>query len=122
MTLGASVGSTSGDVPEVEDVLVAVEPPLKPSEASAKERPISTPPSSIPQPPDQRDPLLTRLAAALAAPTLAFLAALMLFGVFITLTGHSPFQVYYQMYRGSFGTWFSFQNTLLRSAPLMLTA
>jgi simple sugar transport system permease protein len=26
------------------------------------------------------------------------------------------------MYRGSFGTWFSFQNTLLRAAPLMLTA
>jgi simple sugar transport system permease protein len=30
--------------------------------------------------------------------------------------------VYYQMFRGSFGTWFSFQNTLLRAAPLMLTA
>src|SRR5450432_4492545 len=26
------------------------------------------------------------------------------------------------MYRGSFGTWFSFQNTLQRAAPLMLTA
>jgi simple sugar transport system permease protein len=26
------------------------------------------------------------------------------------------------MFRGSFGTWFSFQNTLLRAAPLMLTA
>ena len=26
------------------------------------------------------------------------------------------------MYRGAFGTWFSFQNTLLRAAPLMLTA
>src|SRR5207244_7474073 len=52
----------------------------------------------------------------------AFLAALVLFGVFITLTGRSPFAVYYQMYRGSFGTWFSFQNTLLRAAPLMLTA
>ena len=26
------------------------------------------------------------------------------------------------MYRGAFGTWFSFQNTLQRAAPLMLTA
>ena len=59
---------------------------------------------------------------ALAVPTLAFLAALMLFGVFVALSGRNPFAVYHQMYRGSFGTWFSFQNTLLRAAPLMLTA
>ena len=30
--------------------------------------------------------------------------------------------VYYEMYRGAFGTWFSVQNTLQRAAPLMLTA
>jgi len=30
--------------------------------------------------------------------------------------------VYHEMFRGSFGTWFSFQNTLQRAAPLMLTA
>ena len=52
----------------------------------------------------------------------AFIAALMLFGLFIALTGRNPGAVYYQMFRGSFGTWFSFQNTLLRAAPLMLTA
>jgi simple sugar transport system permease protein len=68
------------------------------------------------------EPLLGRIVGALAAPTMAFLAALMLFGVFVACTGRNPAAVYYQMYRGSFGTWFSFQNTLLRAAPLMLTA
>jgi simple sugar transport system permease protein len=53
---------------------------------------------------------------------MAFLAALVLFGLFVAITGRNPAAVYYQMYRGSFGTWFSFQNTLLRAAPLMLTA
>ncbi|HVX93530.1 MAG TPA: ABC transporter permease [Polyangia bacterium] len=62
------------------------------------------------------------MVGALAAPTIAILAALLLFGVFIACTGRNPVGVYYQMYRGSFGTWFSFQNTLLRAAPLMLTA
>jgi len=59
---------------------------------------------------------------ALRIPTLAFVSALLLFGVFVACTGRNPGAVYYQMYRGSFGTWFSFQNTLLRAAPLMLTA
>jgi simple sugar transport system permease protein len=68
------------------------------------------------------EPLLARVVGAVAAPTMAFLAALLLFGVFVAITGRNPAAVYYQMYRGSFGTWFSFQNTLLRASPLMLTA
>jgi simple sugar transport system permease protein len=71
---------------------------------------------------ETREPLISRVVGALAAPTAAFLAALVLFGLFIAITGRNPAAVYYQMYRGSFGTWFSFQNTLLRAAPLMLTA
>jgi ABC-type uncharacterized transport system permease subunit len=59
---------------------------------------------------------------AVGIPAGAFIAAMALFGVFVALTGRNPIAVYYQMYRGSFGTWFSFQNTLLRAAPLMLTA
>jgi simple sugar transport system permease protein len=59
---------------------------------------------------------------AIGIPAAAFVVALLLFGVFIAFTGRNPLAVYYQMYRGSFGTWFSFQNTLLRAAPLMLTA
>ena len=65
---------------------------------------------------------LARSLKSAAVPGLAVLAALMLFGVFIAFTGRNPVAVYREMYRGSFGTWFSFQNTLLRAAPLMLTA
>src|SRR5687767_8996349 len=54
-------------------------------------------------------------------PAAALLASLALFGVFVSLSGHSALDVYAEMYRGAFGTWFSFQNTLLRAAPLMLT-
>ncbi|HVZ72337.1 MAG TPA: ABC transporter permease [Polyangia bacterium] len=66
--------------------------------------------------------MFRRAVDAIAVPTLSFVAALALFGVFIAFTGRNPAAVYYQMFRGSFGTWFSFQNTLLRAAPLMLTA
>jgi simple sugar transport system permease protein len=54
-------------------------------------------------------------------PAVAFAVSLGFFGVFVALSGHSPIAVFEEMYRGAFGTWFSFQNTLLRAAPLMLT-
>src|SRR5260221_736280 len=50
------------------------------------------------------------------------LVSLALFGLFVLLAGADPFDVFYQMYRGAFGSSFSFQNTLQRAAPLMLTA
>lgn len=52
----------------------------------------------------------------------ALLATLVLFGIFLMLDGLNPLDVYEVMFRGAFGTWFSFQNTLQRAAPLMLTA
>jgi len=52
----------------------------------------------------------------------AVLAAMLLFGGFLAIDGLNPIDVYEEMFRGAFGTWFSFQNTLQRSAPLMLTA
>jgi simple sugar transport system permease protein len=63
-----------------------------------------------------------RSIEAFAVPSGAIVAALVLFGVFVALTGRNALAVYHEMYRGSFGTWFSFQNTLQRAAPLMLTA
>ncbi|MGA7121109.1 MAG: ABC transporter permease, partial [Polyangiaceae bacterium] len=57
-----------------------------------------------------------------AIPLLALGVSFAIFGVFVALVGASVTDVYYQMYRGAFGTWFSLQNTLLRAAPLMLTA
>jgi ABC-type uncharacterized transport system permease subunit len=59
---------------------------------------------------------------SLVLPFGAFAVSLALFGVFVTLEGANPTDVFYQMYRGAFGTWFSLQNTILRAAPLMLTA
>ncbi|HET9958317.1 MAG TPA: ABC transporter permease [Polyangiaceae bacterium] len=57
----------------------------------------------------------------LLVPLLGFMVSMSLFGVFIALVGKPPLEVFAQMYRGAFGTTFSFQNTLMRAAPLMLT-
>ncbi len=58
----------------------------------------------------------------LIIPMTALLFALILFAIFITLVGADPFGVFHSIYRGAFGSWFSWQNTLVRAAPLMLTA
>src|ERR1700740_1926975 len=55
-------------------------------------------------------------------PALALLGALILFGIFVGLYGKNPLDLYFYMYQGAFGTWFSWQNTLTRAAPLILTA
>src|SRR5271165_6606360 len=55
-------------------------------------------------------------------PVLALAAALVVFGAFIALRGTNPLDLYDLMYRGAFGSWFSWQNTLVRAAPLLLTA
>ena len=61
-------------------------------------------------------------AEAIALPVLALAGGLGLFGVFIALGGHDPFQAWSLLFRGAFGDAFSLQNTLQRAAPLMLTA
>ena len=55
-------------------------------------------------------------------PGAALAAALAMFGVFDALFGKNPLDLYFYMYQGAFGTWFSWQNTLTRAAPLILTA
>lgn len=55
-------------------------------------------------------------------PLAALITSLLLFGGFVAAAGENPLDVYYEMYRGAFGTWFSFQNTLQRASPLLLTA
>jgi simple sugar transport system permease protein len=52
----------------------------------------------------------------------AIAVTLALFGAFVGALGKNPLDVYFEMYRGAFGTWFSVQNTLLRASPLMLAA
>src|SRR4051794_20286324 len=63
------------------------------------------------------------LVETLSITVAALAVSLLLFGAFIWLyAGVSPTDVYYWMYMGAFGTRFSWQNTLTRAAPLMLTA
>ena len=61
-------------------------------------------------------------AEVVVIPALALVGALALFGVFVALFGKNPLDLYFYMYQGAFGTWFSWQNTLTRAAPLILTA
>jgi ABC-type uncharacterized transport system permease subunit len=62
------------------------------------------------------------LAEGIALPVLAMAGALLMFGVFVWFGGHDPVEVWRLLFVGAFGDAFSWQNTLQRAAPLMLTA
>src|SRR5665213_1931973 len=63
-----------------------------------------------------------RTAEIVVIPVLALVVALLVFGGFVGLFGVDPLDLYANMYRGAFGSFFSWQNTLTRAAPLILTA
>ncbi len=63
-----------------------------------------------------------RLIESILIPVMALLLSLLVFSVFIMLSGSNALEVLATIYRGAFGSWFSWQNTLVRAAPLMLTA
>ncbi len=63
-----------------------------------------------------------KTAEAIAIPLGALAVSLVLFGIFCAFCGKNPFDVYALIYRSAFGNWRSFQGTLQRAAPLMLTA
>jgi len=65
---------------------------------------------------------MLRLFSTLWVPLLAIFISMLVFGIFVTLAGVNSFEVFHGIYRGAFGSWFSWQNTLVRAAPLMLTA
>ncbi|MCG6971280.1 MAG: ABC transporter permease [Gammaproteobacteria bacterium] len=65
---------------------------------------------------------MIRIFESLFVPIAALLISLLLFAVFVSIAGVNPLEVFYSIYRGAFGSWFSWQNTLVRAAPLMLTA
>ncbi|TAJ25684.1 MAG: ABC transporter permease [Reyranella sp.] len=59
----------------------------------------------------------------IAVSALALLASAVLFGLLLIFyAGVDPLEAYALMYQGAFGSWFSFQNTLTRAAPLILVA
>src|SRR5882757_4438482 len=59
---------------------------------------------------------------AVVMPVGALLVSMVLFGIFVKLQGVDPLAVFASIKKAAFGTWYSFQNTLLRAAPLMLCA
>jgi simple sugar transport system permease protein len=77
------------------------------------------------QPPAARSDFALRLRANaeyVAIPAFALLLAAALFALFLLGIGKSPIDFVDYVWRGGFGTAFSFQNTLQRSSPLILTA
>src|SRR5438309_1475186 len=65
---------------------------------------------------------LRQSAEALAIPVGALAAAMVVFGIAMAGLGRNPLEVYELVYRGAFASAFSWQNTLARAAPLILTA
>ena len=61
-------------------------------------------------------------AESILLPLLALAGALLLFGLLVWLVGKSPLQTWSMLFLGAFGVSFSWQNSLQRAAPLMLTA
>ena len=59
---------------------------------------------------------------SVALPLAAMGGALLLFGAFVAAAGKSPIEAWTLLFMGAFGDWFSWQNSLQRAAPLMLTA
>ncbi|MDB5880363.1 MAG: transporter permease [Ramlibacter sp.] len=55
-------------------------------------------------------------------PIAAIAVALLVFGIVVWFAGVNPAQVWLLLFKGAFGDWYSWQNTLQRAAPLMLTA
>ena len=59
----------------------------------------------------------------IAVPALALLASALLFGLLLAFYAHvDPIEAFELMYEGAFGSWFSWQNTLTRAAPLILAS
>lgn len=66
---------------------------------------------------------MNQVLERIAVPTLALLASAAMFGLLLAVYARvDPLEAYALMYQGAFGSWFSWQNTLLRAAPLILAA
>ena len=65
---------------------------------------------------------LARRSEAVVIPVCALALGLAAFGLFLIALGKSPADFYALVYKAGFGTDFSWQNTLSRTAPLLLAA
>lgn len=66
-------------------------------------------------------PRMVRMIEACLIPIGALVASAILFSVFLLVLGKSPATFFSLIWTGGFGSAFSLQNTLQRSAPLILT-
>ncbi len=71
--------------------------------------------------PNHSQARLRSAAEAVAIPAGALLISALLFSLFLIALGKSPVDYFELVWRGGFGTSFSYQNTLQRAAPLILT-
>lgn len=65
---------------------------------------------------------IARRAEAVAIPLGALVVGCAAFSLFLLALGKSPAEFYALVWRGGFGTSFSWENTLARAAPLLLAA
>lgn len=63
---------------------------------------------------------LRRTAEAIVIPLFALLVSAALFSLFLLALGKDPVEFFSLVWRGGFGTAFSWQNTLVRATPLIL--
>lgn len=63
-----------------------------------------------------------RTLESICLPFGAILCGSLLFGVFCAIAGANPLAVYGSIWKAAFGNASTFQNTLIRAAPLMLSA
>jgi len=63
---------------------------------------------------------IARRAEGIVLPLAALLAGMAAFSIFLLVIGKSPPELFELMWRGGFSSWFSIQNTLSRTTPLLL--
>ena len=64
---------------------------------------------------------LTPLSVKLAVPILSVLAALVVAGIFLAVTGENPWDVYTHMVESAFGSRRALSETLISATPLIMT-
>ena len=57
---------------------------------------------------------------SVVVPLGAIAAGMIVFGIFAAFLGINPFEVYASIWKAAFGSWYSWQNTLVRASPLLL--
>lgn len=65
---------------------------------------------------------IRRSSEYVVIPLVALVASAVLFSIFLLLLGKSPLDFFALVWRGGFGTAFSWENTLVRASPLILAA